>query len=494
MTRAPLLHSILAMAALTSAAFAAPPQDADAALPAVQTYTQKHWGGPCNDRGGDVSAACLRDEHFAALFPNGLVIGDQDGPDGDSEFAVLLKSASAVASFLPKTADPKLLTKDFTDPRPKDDGSGGAFAGQLVAAKLNLAMARAGHLGEGGAAAFADLTFGDGVAKPLRARRFAELVALGDTVISGAYGRRGVMDKRIVDVDGDGTADTTPEAVFDALKNLNNSFGGGRASRQVRGPQPREVVKGPGGVIGGGVGVGGGERGRDADTGADTGRTEGRGEHDDGRGDGGARGDGRPEPSRGRGPVNARGRGKGLEQAREKHGLNEGDAREGDDLATRKLDLRVDLTRTEAAPERARGQLRLRADPEQGRQRLELSVFGLGGGGGYTAFVERTPGTESWVSLGDLTRGKKERNEDDDEDQPAGWHLKLDTKNGDPVPQGLTHISELIGHRVMIRGGDRPVLGALVPPPPPERTDDDRGGMGGGMGGMGGKDKDRGGA
>ncbi len=454
MTRAPscpalrrAATSTLAMLALASAPLAAPPQDDQGTLPSLRTFTQKQFGGPCKGRdGGEVSGACLLDQQFAALFPNGLILGDQDGPDGDGEFALVLTSAPVVASFLPKTADPTLLTRDFTDPSAKVDGAGGAFAGQLVAAKLNLALARAGALGEGGSASFSELTLGDGVVQPLRGRRFAELVALGDAVISGAFGRRGVMDKRLVDVDGDGTADTTPEAVFESLKSLNNSFAGGRASRQVRGPAPRAIVVGPGGAVGGeGTDVRGEDR----------------------------------EPGHGRGPVNARGRGKGLEQAREKHGLTDDDA--ADDVTTRKLDLLVDLTRSEGAPERARGQLQLRADPEQGRQRLDLSAYGLGSSGSFTAFVERTPASDGWVLLGALTRGRQDRDEEDA--GPEGWHLVLDTRDGDPVPEGLTHVADLIGRRVAIRAGERPVLGARVPAPKLERADDGRddearGGMG----------------
>ncbi|MFO0985485.1 MAG: hypothetical protein U1E76_27760 [Planctomycetota bacterium] len=48
--------------------------------PTFCSYTQGGWGQGC--AGGNVG--CLRDQHFADVFPGGLILGDQDGSDGDA--------------------------------------------------------------------------------------------------------------------------------------------------------------------------------------------------------------------------------------------------------------------------------------------------------------------------------------------------------------------------------------------------------------------------
>jgi hypothetical protein len=62
-------------------------------------------------------------------------MGDPDGPDGDSFYAIRLTSSVAVAEYLPAGGTPAALTADQTDP---ETTSSGVFGGQLTAATLNL--------------------------------------------------------------------------------------------------------------------------------------------------------------------------------------------------------------------------------------------------------------------------------------------------------------------------------------------------------------------
>jgi len=103
------------------------------------SQTQGGWGTDnCNGN----NTACLREAYFDELFPNGLVVGDPDGIDGDGSAAILLTSSDAVADLLPTGGPSGILTADLTDPQTT---SAGVFAGQLVAATLNVAYDAAGY-------------------------------------------------------------------------------------------------------------------------------------------------------------------------------------------------------------------------------------------------------------------------------------------------------------------------------------------------------------
>jgi hypothetical protein len=96
------------------------------------SQTQGGWG--TNNCAGN-NTACLRDTYFDAFFPNGLVVGDADGPDADGFYSILLTSSAAVAGYLPAGGPPAALTADQTDPQMT---SSGVFGGQVVAATLNV--------------------------------------------------------------------------------------------------------------------------------------------------------------------------------------------------------------------------------------------------------------------------------------------------------------------------------------------------------------------
>ena len=79
--------------------------------------------------------------YFDSLFPNGLVVGDSDGADGDGSYAIELTSSQAVAAFLPSGGTPQMLTADALD---QSGSTAGVLGAQLVAATLNVAFDDAG--------------------------------------------------------------------------------------------------------------------------------------------------------------------------------------------------------------------------------------------------------------------------------------------------------------------------------------------------------------
>lgn len=180
------------------------------------TYTQGGWGSKC--AGGN--PGCLRDEFFPSVFPNGLVIGDEDGPDGDAFFALLFTNSLAIQDFLPAGGSPGILDEDETNP---DHSDAGVFAGQLVSAVLSVEFDSAGafdaikaqtsvHLG--------DLVFASGVDSDLIGMTVSEVIDLCNDVISGE-------EPAPVDLDGDGQADVTVSDLNDALNALNGNFDNG---------------------------------------------------------------------------------------------------------------------------------------------------------------------------------------------------------------------------------------------------------------------------
>lgn len=177
------------------------------------TFTQGGWGTSCN---GD-NPGCFRDAHFDSVYPNGLVIGDPDGVDGDAERALVLTSSAAVEALLPNGGPAKPLGDDESDPT---KSAAGVLAGQLVAARLNVDYDDAGatdaikakdtiHVG--------DLAYVSGVHTKLIGMRVREVVDVAERVFSGALGTT-------VDVDEDGTLDVSLGDLVTALDVFNNNF------------------------------------------------------------------------------------------------------------------------------------------------------------------------------------------------------------------------------------------------------------------------------
>jgi len=180
------------------------------------TYTQGGWGTECD--GGN--PGCLRDEHFDSVYPHGVIVGDQDGPDGDNDYALLFTNSLAVQDFLPAGGPPDVLDGDETNPQHSEAG---VFAGQLLAAMLNVDFDAAGvfdsikaddsiHLG--------DLVFAQGVDSDLIGMTVNEVIHLSNKVISGE-------ESAPVDLDGDGDDDVSLADLSDALGAVNENFDGG---------------------------------------------------------------------------------------------------------------------------------------------------------------------------------------------------------------------------------------------------------------------------
>lgn len=150
------------------------------------TQTQGGWG---QDNNNDKNVAALRDANFDAVFlPGGLIIGDPDGPDADSLFALHLTNSAAVANYLPAGSTPGVLTADQTDPHVT---SSGVFGGQLVAATINVAFDAAGIRKDGSTPVFPPGTLAtliynaNCVADALVGKTVADVIALANTAISG---------------------------------------------------------------------------------------------------------------------------------------------------------------------------------------------------------------------------------------------------------------------------------------------------------------------
>lgn len=181
------------------------------------TYTQESWGDDC----ATSSIACMLEQEFDNLFPNGFLIGDSDGPfDGDTLFAARFDSAAALKAFLPIYFNPAALDADVVDPL---SVIACGFAGELVAAKLNVAF--------DDAALFdpfkcrTDLKLGDlllvqKVHKSLLQWTVRDLIDLCDLAISGAF------PSGLIDVDGDGTLDLSIADLSNALNSVNRNFEG----------------------------------------------------------------------------------------------------------------------------------------------------------------------------------------------------------------------------------------------------------------------------
>ncbi len=180
------------------------------------TFTQGGWGQKCAGN----NAGCLRDAHFAPVFPNGMLLGDFDGPDADAFYAVLLTSALAVEIYIPAGGTAAKLDQDWIDP--VATGSG-VFGGQLTAAKMNVGFDTAGifdSMKTNPALKLKDLVFVANVHPKIKGYSVEEIIYLSDLVISGEL-------PTPVDLDGNLVGDCYEADFSDALDKLNNCFDNG---------------------------------------------------------------------------------------------------------------------------------------------------------------------------------------------------------------------------------------------------------------------------
>ena len=182
------------------------------------SYTQGAWGAKCNGN----NPACTRDANFPSVFPNGLVVGDQDGDDADNDFALVLTSSAAVENFLPDGGPSQPLSGDETNVA---NSSAGNIAGQLVAATINVAFDDAGVF-DGVKAVngkLGDLVFVAGVVDGLMGMSVRDLLDLANLGISGA-------ELEPFDTDGDLVGDVMLGDIADALAVINENFDNGNTN------------------------------------------------------------------------------------------------------------------------------------------------------------------------------------------------------------------------------------------------------------------------
>ncbi len=107
-------------------------------LSGLVTYSQGAWGQPANGH----NVGTIRDTYFDTVFPNGLIVGDTA-----NGFTITFTCASAVENFLPAGGVSQMLTQFMVDPA--NGHLVGNWAGQIIAAMLNVAYNDAGYLGTG---------------------------------------------------------------------------------------------------------------------------------------------------------------------------------------------------------------------------------------------------------------------------------------------------------------------------------------------------------
>jgi hypothetical protein len=187
------------------------------------TFTQSAYLGPCNQ----FEASCILQLAFDPVFPNGLLLGDQDGLDGDNHYAIKFTNAAAVQAFLPLAPSQLPFDQDLVNPT---NSVAGHLAGQLAIAKLNVAFDDFGALDAykttPTGVKLGDMIFALYVGQQFVGLRVRDVVALADKALA----------KEITmptDVDGDGTKETTFFELEHVLRSFNENYVDGLGNNQV---------------------------------------------------------------------------------------------------------------------------------------------------------------------------------------------------------------------------------------------------------------------
>ncbi len=184
------------------------------------SYTQGGWGAKCAGN----NPGCLRDANFDTVYPGSLIVGDQDGDDADSSFALVMTSSQAVEDFLPDGGPSSALSDDEVDVA---NSSAGNLAGQLIAARLNVDFDDAGVLDglkNQVAIKLGDLVYVDGVNPVFFGETVRSVLDLADKAISGE-------ELEPFDVDSDLIGDVTFEELKDAVEVVNTNFDDGNQNQ-----------------------------------------------------------------------------------------------------------------------------------------------------------------------------------------------------------------------------------------------------------------------
>ncbi|MFH0945854.1 MAG: hypothetical protein V2A76_11705, partial [Planctomycetota bacterium] len=163
----------------------------------------------------------LRDAKFREAFPEGLMIGSTK-KDGKAHTFMTGKD---LAQFLPSEGPCGVMTSSNL----KGAKEAGALAGQLAAAKLNVAFNDLGLFpdkmvkGKKGML-LSEMLFRDKVHKKLIGVSVSRVIKLTDRALSGSLGAPKNENQALVDVDQDGTPDVSLEDLRQALHTLNFNF------------------------------------------------------------------------------------------------------------------------------------------------------------------------------------------------------------------------------------------------------------------------------
>jgi hypothetical protein len=144
-----------------------------------KTFTHGGWGARCEGQ----NPGCLRDAHFAQVFPSGMILGDPDGDDNDGVWTLVLTSSAAVKEYLPDGGTPGTLTGDLVNPSTTPAKN---LASQLTAATLNVAFNDAGFLmGANDATKLGDLIYVANVDSALIGLTVRQLLAHANHAVAG---------------------------------------------------------------------------------------------------------------------------------------------------------------------------------------------------------------------------------------------------------------------------------------------------------------------
>ncbi len=143
-----------------------------------ETISGEGWGEACQGN----NPACMLHSHFDEMFPTGIIIGDQGGPqDGDSYYCNWFSSPEAIISYLPRAEPASILVQDQENPT---QGAGGSLSGAILAASLNIAANDAELLGSSSISIF-DITYQANVAPQLIGLTLGEVLFIGNRILSG---------------------------------------------------------------------------------------------------------------------------------------------------------------------------------------------------------------------------------------------------------------------------------------------------------------------
>ena len=156
------------------------------------TFSQGGYGTACH--GGN--PGCYRDAHFAAAFPNGVVIGCAGG------FTLTYTSSAAVQNYLPGGGGPAVLTSSAVNPT----GSRGNLSSQLLALTLSVGFDASDPNFSPSSTSLGSLTIHAGT---FAGMSIANFLQLGNNILGGC------------------SSQYTPSQINEVADALNNNFDGG---------------------------------------------------------------------------------------------------------------------------------------------------------------------------------------------------------------------------------------------------------------------------